>query len=361
MVNKDVSVLKEVFQSGSVRVDLVGGTLDLRPLNLIIPNVVTVNMATGLKAKVNLSRLAKSSSDNAQYIIESKDYQQIYRLNQEEFDQMKGDESAPLRFVLLIIDQFFRLPEVRKNIAFDEAESLRVLLESDAPAGSGLGGSSAMGATLLKGLFKLYELDPCPERIISIVNNLEGVILNRGPAGYQDYYPAMYGGLLALVSKAYGIEVEQYYDEEFCRDLCQHLTLVSSDISRNSGINNWEVYKSFFDDDGKTRIGLHSIAKASFDLYQGLKSKNLNAVLENICLEGEIRENLFHGIVPQEVRELYLELRKQNLVKGMKVCGAGGGGCFLLVHSSAQKASIEKVVNSHKMRCLDLTIEKALV
>ena len=41
-------------KSGSVRVDLLGGTLDIHPINLVLPNVVTLNMATGLMANVLL-------------------------------------------------------------------------------------------------------------------------------------------------------------------------------------------------------------------------------------------------------------------------------------------------------------------
>jgi D-glycero-alpha-D-manno-heptose-7-phosphate kinase len=44
----------QVTSEGSVRVDLVGGTIDLEPINLILPNVVTLNVATSLKAKVEL-------------------------------------------------------------------------------------------------------------------------------------------------------------------------------------------------------------------------------------------------------------------------------------------------------------------
>lgn len=39
----------QVTSQGSVRVDLVGGTLDIEPINLIIKNVITLNVATGLK------------------------------------------------------------------------------------------------------------------------------------------------------------------------------------------------------------------------------------------------------------------------------------------------------------------------
>ena len=40
--------------SGSVRADLVGGTLDLYPLNYILENVVTINVALSLKSCVEI-------------------------------------------------------------------------------------------------------------------------------------------------------------------------------------------------------------------------------------------------------------------------------------------------------------------
>ena len=47
----EYTVSKITTVEGSVRVDLLGGTLDLVPINLILPDVVTLNLATSLKAK----------------------------------------------------------------------------------------------------------------------------------------------------------------------------------------------------------------------------------------------------------------------------------------------------------------------
>ena len=60
---------KVVEVEGSVRVDLLGGTLDLEPINLILSNVVTLNVATSLKAKVQLEQM---NFEGVQII--SKDY-----------------------------------------------------------------------------------------------------------------------------------------------------------------------------------------------------------------------------------------------------------------------------------------------
>ena len=51
-LTSECMVDKHSSYEGSVRVDLLGGTLDLNPINLILPNVVTLNLATSLKAKV---------------------------------------------------------------------------------------------------------------------------------------------------------------------------------------------------------------------------------------------------------------------------------------------------------------------
>jgi len=61
--------MKHISKEGSVRVDLVGGTLDLSPINLILPEVVTLNVATTLTAKVKVEM-----QPAAQVTFISKDY-----------------------------------------------------------------------------------------------------------------------------------------------------------------------------------------------------------------------------------------------------------------------------------------------
>ena len=124
--------------SGSVRVDLVGGTLDLEPINLILPNVVTMNVATSLKANVVLNK-----TNIEEVLIVSKDYNMSYSYNKNDFTAEKLFQSnhfKEMTFVCQILDLF----GIHSNV--------EVELSSGAPAGSGLGGSSAMGVTLYKAL-----------------------------------------------------------------------------------------------------------------------------------------------------------------------------------------------------------------
>ncbi len=152
----------QVISEGSVRVDLVGGTLDLEPINLILPDVVTLNVATSLKARVQLEQIAGPKLE-----IHSKDYNKKYSYTLEEMTPDKlyySNYFKEMSFVLQIISEF--------NLS----SGLRIELSSGAPAGSGLGGSSAMGMTLYKALSKLTNTEIDIKKAVLTVKGIEGRI-----------------------------------------------------------------------------------------------------------------------------------------------------------------------------------------
>lgn len=332
----------QVTSEGSVRVDLVGGTLDLEPINLIIPNVVTLNLATSLKAKVSVS----SRSDN-KIIIESKDYNKTYEYSLDDFTEEKlyfSNHFEEMSFLCQII--YFFKPEAGLNFS----------LSSGAPAGSGLGGSSSMGVTLFKAMSKLLNLSYSIDETVKIVKSTEGRILNQGVPGYQDYYPALTGGVLCLRGDHHKITYKQLFSPELKKVLEQRITLVYSNISRNSGINNWDVYKGFFDKKEDVVKALNDIAKISFDAYQALENQEYEKFLILIGREGDKRKTLAAGIMPAEIHSLQEELSKRFSDVGMKMCGAGGGGCFLITHPKEAKEQINTIVQSHSMKVLPFEI-----
>jgi len=336
------------ISEGSVRVDLLGGTLDLHPLNLILKNVVTLNMATGLKAVVQIE-----DSDFDGVEIDSKDYQSLEKIPFSDLTEEKlyhSNDFGPLHFVLQIINYF------------EPVKGLKVTLSSKAPAGSGLGGSSAMGVTLYRALCSHFDQPFEGREAVSKVQNVEARILNSGPAGYQDYFPAVYGGVLALYpDKREGLKIDQIYSDELKAELEEHLTLVYSKQSRLSGINNWEVYKAFFDGEKSVQEGLQKIADLSDCALDAIKKQNFSELFSLISEEGRIRESLFPGIMTPEMKKVCSDFQSQFPDSGYKVCGAGGGGCFLLVHpkNSSQEVSEYISLNS-SMEVLDLSLAAPL-
>jgi D-glycero-alpha-D-manno-heptose-7-phosphate kinase len=335
----------QVIKEGSVRVDLLGGTVDLEPINLILDGI-TLNVATGLKAKVKIER----NNENKIHIF-SHDYKKEYEVSLVDLTEenlYKKNKFKEMTFVLQIVSLFSR------------KEGLDIHLSSGAPAGSGLGGSSAMGVVLHSALAQLYNKNFSILETVLRVKGVEGRILNQGVPGYQDYFPALTGGVLALYGEPGEIKFEQLYDDNLKEFLEGHITLVFSGINRDSGINNWDVYKKFFDGNEKTQTCLSEISDLSRKAYQAIKEKHYESLLELIHLEGQARKDLSESIAPAAVLDLYYELTSTFKGVGFKMCGAGGGGCFILTHSPSDRDHIHQIIQKHKMKVLEFVIEKPL-
>ncbi len=339
------TVNKTSSAEGSVRVDLLGGTLDLNPINVILPNVVTLNLATSLKAKVNISSI---DFDGVEII--SRDYNSTDRFKFSDFteENLRNGFFKNLTFIAQILN-LFELPS-----------GIRLELESGSPPGAGLGGSSAMGVTCYSALAQFTGIKFDRIEAIQKVNSLEARILDCGPAGYQDYYPALFGGVLGLIPSPGKVIVEQLYTPELKDVLESHLTLVYSGETRLSGINNWEVYKAFFNKDQAVRLGLTKIADLSHQALEAIHKKDYESLIPLIASEGEERRKLFPGILTPSMFDLYRDLKHAGDHFGMKVCGAGGGGCFLLTHKPTDKKFVELLIEKYKMKQLDFVVEKPL-
>jgi len=338
---------KEVSVTGSVRVDLLGGTIDLNPINLILPNVVTLNLATSLKAKVQVTPIDFDGVE-----IHSKDYNSIDKFHSKDFSEenFKNGHFHHLTFIAHLLNLF----QLTKGV--------KLTLESGSPPGAGLGGSSAMGVTCYSAFAQFTGSKFDRAEAILKVNSIEARILDCGPAGYQDYYPALYGGVLALHPEPGFIKVEQLFTKELKNALEEHITLVYSGETRLSGINNWEVYKAFFNKDPKVRAGLGEIARLSHEACKSIKNKNFSELIRLIGLEGEERRKLFPGILTRNMNELLASLQEKNHENkyGMKICGAGGGGCFLITHGPNDGEFIAQLLSKFQMTKLPFVVEGPL-
>jgi len=336
---------KSFTASGSVRVDLLGGTLDLNPINLILPNVVTLNLATSLKAKVTVSEIDFDGVE-----IVSHDYNSTDRFKSSDFkdENFQNGFFGNLSFIIQIMHLF----KLSRNV--------RLELSSGSPPGAGLGGSSAMGVTCYSALAGYLGKSFDRVEAIQKVNSIEARILDCGPAGYQDYYPALFGGVLALLPEPGAIKVEQLYTSELRSVLEDHLTLVYSGETRLSGINNWEVYKGFFNKDIEVRRGMGEIARLSYEALQCARSKKYDALVDLIAAEGEERRQLFPGILTSNMSQLHKNLKNHSNHLGMKICGAGGGGCFLITHKKDDKQFIDQLLTKFQMQRLPFNVEAPL-
>src|ERR687889_102806 len=220
------------------RVDLAGGTIDIWPLYLFHPGATTVNFAVSLNATCRIEPRADD-----QIILESRDRGVSFETSLPAVEELAREE---------------RLELISKLVHFFKPETgFHLVAESLAPAGAGLGGSSALAIACIGALNRLVG-DRYPERkFIVIAANVETRVI-RVPAGFQDYYGAFYGGANAIQFSAEGIRREAVHVEP--EALERRVVVCYTGEPRLSGINNWEMFKNHIDGD-----------PTLFQLFEGIR------------------------------------------------------------------------------------------
>ncbi len=217
------------------RIDLAGGTLDIWPLYLFHPGAVTVNFAVEVYATCSVGerrdrRIRLRSVDLAV---------------EESFESVDGLQAAKLPLPAHLL-RFF-----------SPVQGVDMVTNSQAPAGAGLAGSSALLIAAAGALRRLTGFRCGKEKLREIVQNVEAQVI-RVPTGCQDYYPALYGGVNAIELGPGGIRRQPI--EMDAGDVSERFVLAYTGAPRQSGINNWEVMKAHIDGDRRVHRNFERIA-----------------------------------------------------------------------------------------------------
>jgi D-glycero-alpha-D-manno-heptose-7-phosphate kinase len=227
----------------------------------------------------------------------------------------RADPSSPLRLLARAVEEV--VPE----------GGLRLSTEATSPAGAGLGGSSALLACVVATLARAAGRPLGLEPVRRLAQDLETWVID-GPTGYQDYYPALHGGCLALEGKPGGVEVERL--DVDLEHLADRLRLVYTGEPRRSGVTNWGAMKAWFDGEPRTREALVEIARRALDVRAALRAGDLDAALAACVEEGRARRRLAPGIATPATDAVDDAARRAGAL-GTKILGAGGGGCVLVL------------------------------
>ena len=234
-------------------------------------------------------------------------------------------------------------------------EGIEVRYETDIPAGSGLGTSSALNVvwlSLARG--KPIENDEQRAQIAEQAYEVETVLGILG--GKQDQYAAALGGFNLFEFEESGVKIHRIaVQPDKIAELESLLTLVytgQARLSSNLHENVWGGFRAGKRETVDALFGLRDSAyrakefleRGSFDdlgtllSFQHQCAKNLDASLSNDLVEG-IFELVNDGII------------------GGKCCGAGGGGCMIFLSESPEKrALVQEKLRAQKLRVIDFKV-----
>ena len=110
--------------------------------------------------------------------------------------------------------------------------------------------------------------------------------------------------------------------------------LVDTRIEHHSGLTNWEVVRRFLDGDADVRAALGEIAEVSAAMATAIERRDLAGVAEALNHEWALRRRL-SPVVTNERIDAMVEQARHKGARAAKICGAGGGGCLVLVVDDA--------------------------
>jgi D-glycero-alpha-D-manno-heptose-7-phosphate kinase len=293
-------VSRAVFEATApCRVDLAGGTLDIWPVYLFHPGAVTVNVAIDRRAWCRV----ELGGDGVE--IESKDTLQ----------KARGRDVSEI----LAAGRLSLAAHVLRALGVERGA--RVVTQSRVPAGSGLGGSSALAVAIAGAVSRALGRELTHDEIWPLTRDAEARAIGV-PTGVQDYHPALRGGALAVHLEAGSARVEPLAADPARIEEC--LILVDGGATRFSGINNWEVFKGQIDGDERVREALGSIAAVAARVHERLSASRFDDVVELVAEEWEARKRLAPGVTTPQIDEIVDLVREAG--GAAKICGAGGGG-----------------------------------
>ena len=303
------------------RVDLAGGTIDIWPLYLFHPGAATVNFAISLMTSCRIE-----TRDDDRIILESRDRRVSFETSLAAVEDLIQEERLELISKLV---HFFK-PEVGFHLVAD----------SQAPAGAGLAGSSALNIACIGALNRLVGDRYDQDRFVSIAANVETTVI-KVPAGFQDYYPALYGSTSCIHLRPDGIVREALpVDSD---TLERRIAICYTGEPRLSGTNNWDITKRHIDGDPELFGLFEGIRDSSVRMREALLANDWARVSEVMRAAHPNRKRLAPNVTTPQM-DMLVERALANGAEAAKVCGAGGGGCMAFLCEEGRRADVERAL-----------------
>jgi len=379
-----------VWARSPVRIDIAGGWTDTPPYCLLEGGNV-VNLAIELNGQPPIQCYVKPCCDyhiklrsidlGASEIVET--YEQLADYNKvgSPFSIPKaaltlagfGSSSVPV-FGHPSVTASCHLSNVGCAAALPQPSSLRSQLEafgcgieltllSAIPAGSGLGTSSILAATVLGALNDFCSLGWDKNGIGHRTLILEQLLTTGG--GWQDQYGGVLGGV-KLLQTTRGFDqnplVRWLPDDLYTRpEYAQCHLLYYTGITRTAKTILAEIVRRMFLNDRDQLRLLRSMKEHTMEMYEAIQRQDFQLMGHLVRRTWQQNQLLDNGTNPPEVAALTTLI--DDLCLGYKLPGAGGGGFLYMVAKDPEAAvRIKTILNENRRnanaRFVDMTLSK---
>jgi galactokinase/mevalonate kinase-like predicted kinase len=363
-----------VWARSPVRIDIAGGWTDTPPFCLMEGGNV-VNLAIELNGQPPLQCYVKPCRE-PHVVLRSIDLgaTEVVETNEQLSDYKKVGSPFSIPKAALTLAGFGSPVVVGCAAAVPQSPSLRSQLEafgcgieltllSAVPAGSGLGTSSILAATVLGALNDFCQLGWDKNEIGYRTLILEQMLTTGG--GWQDQFGGVLGGVKLLQTTS-GFNqnplVRWLPDGLYTQPEYQQCHLLYyTGITRTAKKILAEIVRRMFLNEHDQLLLLRQMKQHTMDMYEAIQRQDFRQMGLLVRKTWQQNQLLDSGTNPPEVAALTALV--DDLCLGYKLPGAGGGGFLYMVAKDPEAAArIKTVLNENRLapnaRFVDMTLSK---
>ena len=233
---------------------------------------------------------------------------------------------------------------------------LEVITRSNAPAGSGLGSSAAIGVALTGALSQFNETTLLPYEFAEMASSIERHELSI-LGGKQDQYASAMGGINFM--EFFGEEVKcskLQIPQEALYELEKNLVLCYIGKSRLSSNIHQKVRNAYLGKECETVDAMDNLRQITYEMKDSLLKGSLDNFGKLLDKNWENQKRLHFSVTNPQIDALF-EMSYKNGALGGKACGAGGGGCLLFYCESDKEHLVRKKLEEAEMKIIDFNFD----
>jgi D-glycero-alpha-D-manno-heptose-7-phosphate kinase len=223
---------------------------------------------------------------------------------------------------------------------------LDVDIESEAPPGSGLGGSSALVTAVVAALACLAEISlPC-EDVARLSYAIERDDLGIS-GGWQDQYAAAFGGFNLIEFDREGARVTPVdVGPDALEELRKHLLLCyTGRVRRDVGLIDRQI-AMFEAGREETLLGMKQLQEMAYVMRDAVESGDMARLGALLGEAFGAKRRMNPHIAEGTPIEAMLAAASAAGSTGGKICGAGGGGYLLIAAPPEARAAVRAALES---------------
>lgn len=237
---------------------------------------------------------------------------------------------------------------------FGITDGFRMFLQSEAPPGSGLGGSSTVMVAVIAAVAEWLNLNMTSHEAAHLAYSLEREDIGLS-GGKQDQYAAVFGGFNLMKFRSDGVDVNRIrIRDDTINELQYRSVLCYTGTTRESADIIDSQMRSF--KKGSNEEALDHTKRIALDMARAMEKGDIQSTGE-LLDEGWREKKMFSDKITNPMLDNLYNTAKEHGAIGGKVSGAGGGGFMYFICDYENKYTVSKELAKRGAKVTDFMFE----